>query len=454
MQMVLGLGSNQGDRLSYLRRAIHLLHSIAPSSFQILNLSPIYESKALLPAGASPSWDQPFFNINVLCECLLPPEKLLPLIKGIEKKLGRKAGERWAPREMDIDILTAGALYLKTPPLEIPHPGLTERPFALLPLIDLLPDWVCPVPGPNLGKTARAIGDSLKWNVQGTLPFETCRSLLCFTETVGILNLTPDSFSDGGCWNQPDQAIEKAYTLVSQGVSILDIGAESTRPQAERNPITPKEEWRRLEPVLKSLSALFSNWPTPVTLSIDTRNAEVAEKALNAGADWINDVSGFEAIRMQEVVKNSDAQLVMMHSLGVPPERHRILSPEKDPISTLLDWAEQRLRQLETKGILRDRIIFDPGIGFGKSVEQTWAILRGIHRFRSLGVKTLIGHSRKSFFSQLFPSTPTDRDLETVTVSLDLAQKGVDYLRIHQTEMHRRAFQVWTQTNGVCRWTP
>jgi dihydropteroate synthase len=319
--------------------------------------------------------------------------------------------------------------------LKIPHPSLYDRPFALLPFADLLPRSSLLPSQEKLDEWRRKPPEQV--------PFRTRRSLFHLTQIVGILNITPDSFSDGGHYFKPDLALQHAEKLREQGIQILDIGAESTRPKA--TPVSPSEEWNRLAPILEGLKN------KNLILSVDTRHAEVAQRAIQAGAHWINDVGGFNDPAMQKAVAESEVDLVMMHSLTVPPIPGHVLPSHLDPVIQLLSWAENRIQELESRGISRNRIIFDPGLGFGKTVEQSWEILRGIHRFQTLGIRILVGHSRKSFLSCLTQVPSSERDIETLTLSLDLASQGVDYIRIHQTEMHSRALKAWTQVNGMVR---
>jgi dihydropteroate synthase len=240
---------------------------------------------------------------------------------------------------------------------------------------------------------------------------------------VGILNVTPDSFSDGGRYFSPEDAVRAAHVLAESGADIIDIGAESTRPNA--TPISADEEWNRLQPVLEGLKD-FS-----VPLSIDTRHPETARRALAYGAAWINDVSGLANPEMLQVVKDSAASLVLMHSLTVPADSNITLDNGADPVVEVMHWAEQRFDALEREGIARERIIFDVGIGFGKTAAQSWTLLNNIAAFHAFGVPLLVGHSRKSFLGS------TDRDATTLDVSRRMVAAGVQYLRVHDIAAHQ-----------------
>ncbi len=431
--IVLGLGSNCGDRLRFLRKAIQNLKSrqISPQ-VDVLAISPLYESDALLPPGAPQDWNQSFLNLAVLCRTTLSPVELLQHIKQIEGSMGRKQRERWAPREIDIDILKMHALVFSSDQLQIPHPSLEDRPFALLPLDDLVPEWGLSRP---------------EWRnaPEEEIPFRTHRSTFFLTELIGILNITPDSFSDGGLDLNSQMTFQRALKMISQGVRILDLGAESTRPQAI--PVTPETEWMRLEPVLESLQSVSS----PIRISIDTRHPEVASQSIKKGIHWINDVTGLENPEMQRVAADSEVDWVIMHSITIPPQKNRTLPLTENPTSTLLSWAEQRIHGLVRSGISRERMIFDPGIGFGKTREQSWQILREIRKFQDLGVRILVGHSRKSLFSSVTDRPFHERDFDTSMLSAHLAANGVDYLRVHHPEMNESSLKLWTQIDGISR---
>jgi dihydropteroate synthase len=248
------------------------------------------------------------------------------------------------------------------------------------------------------------------------------------TKLVGIANLTPDSFSDDGQYNSTQAALAHIMQLVEDEADSVDIGAESTRPGAV--PLTHEEEWQRLEPVLNQL-------PTPVVFSVDTRHPQTAAKALALGAGWINDVSGFANPAMVEAVKHSDCKLVVMHSLSIPADKNIVLSDSVDIIQELLSFIHTRVGYLENRGIAKERILFDPGIGFGKTPVQSAYILEHIAAFKPLGVPLYIGHSRKSFLGLPKDATNAMRDEATLAVSKKLIEYGVDYLRVHNVKAHR-----------------
>lgn len=245
-----------------------------------------------------------------------------------------------------------------------------------------------------------------------------------------IVNLTPDSFSDGGKFAEAEEALAAIEGFIADGAAVIDIGAESTRPGA--TPVSPEEEWQRLEPVLSLLHRVRK---PGVAFSVDTRHGRTARRALAAGADWINDVTGFSSHDMVQAVKDSDCTLVMMHSLGAPADKSVTLPEGIDVVEALLAWARARVALLEEQGIDKNCIVFDPGLGFGKTPAQSHAIVRGIAQFKALGLPVLVGHSRKSFLG----GDAANRDGATLAMSLILAGQGVDYLRVHDVRAHAQA---------------
>lgn len=260
------------------------------------------------------------------------------------------------------------------------------------------------------------------------------------TQLVGILNLTPDSFSDGGNYTSAERAIEQADALMEAGADIIDIGAESTRPGAI--PLTEAEEWQRLEPVL----TVLCNQGLPI--SLDSYHPGNIIKALDLGIAWVNDVTGFTNPLMLEAIshapKERELRIVLMHNLGIPANPTKLLPLQEDPVALVFAWAEARIADLTGQGIDKDQIIFDPGIGFGKNATQSLTLIKRIKEFHTLGVELLVGHSRKSCFSVLTNVSPGARDPETYTASVYLAGCGVQFLRVHDVDGNARALKVFS----------
>jgi len=432
--LILGLGTNLGDNLKNLRQAILLLGQ--SSQFKVLEASPIYQSEALLPPGSPSSWNQNYLNLALACETTLSPEEVLAFIKGVETQLGRTHSERWAPRLIDIDILAWCNQSINKTNLQIPHPGLCERPFALWPLLDLLPDWQHPQ------HDIKGVIHSWGSRFTQQAPFGTHQipQRVDTPSIVGILNITPDSFSDGGNFTSIEKALKHAQKLFSDGAEIIDIGAESTRPGATA--ITPQQEWGLLEPIIHAIKQHWQQQVFKPKISIDTRHYEVAEKSLGLDIDWINDVTGFSDPNMQAVVAKTNAKCVVMHNLGVPPQKDIVLASQPDACTQVIQWAQKRLHELIKSGIQTEQLIFDIGIGFGKTPQQNFELLKHISRFEQLNFPILVGHSRKSFLGILNNKKPQERDLETAILSYHLAQQKVDYLRVHDVAANVEAVKI------------
>ena len=255
---------------------------------------------------------------------------------------------------------------------------------------------------------------------------------------MGILNVTPDSFSDGGRFTNPAAALVQARAMQAGGADLIDIGGESTRPGAAEVPVA--EELRRTVPVIAALRAAMPDLP----ISIDTRKAEVARAALQAGAAMVNDVSalGYDP-GMAAVVASSGAPLCLMHAQGAPG------SMQDDPrygdvLLDVYDAMAARIAVAEAAGIPRARIVIDPGIGFGKTTAHNLALIRGVALFHGLGCAILIGASRKRFIGVIGGAdTPDARMPGSVAVALACVAQGVQILRVHDVGETRQALAVW-----------
>jgi dihydropteroate synthase len=258
---------------------------------------------------------------------------------------------------------------------------------------------------------------------------------------MGIVNATPDSFSDGGKYLATDVAVQHALQLVADGADLLDIGGESTRPGSQ--PVPLDEELRRVIPVVEQLASAVK-----VPISIDTSKAEVARQALQAGARIVNDISGltFDPA-MINVCCQQPCGVVCMHIQGTP------LTMQSDPryddvVEDLYRFFVKRLEELEQQGLPRERIVIDPGIGFGKTAQHNLQILQHIDRFHQTGRPVLIGHSRKRFLQKILGHALDERSFGTVGVSIAMAQKGVEILRIHDVAATRDAITAWKAVVG------
>ncbi|WP_417516368.1 dihydropteroate synthase [Minwuia sp.] len=260
--------------------------------------------------------------------------------------------------------------------------------------------------------------------------------LLVSPTVMGIVNVTPDSFSDGGKASEADTAVAQAFRLVREGAGIVDVGAESTRPGAREVPID--EEWARLEPVLAALRG------HDIRVSVDTRKAEVMRRALALGVPVINDVSAltFDPDALP-VVADSDADVVLMHAQGLPETMQDNPSYD-DLIGEVGDYLSDRIAACEAAGIDRARIIVDPGIGFGKTFRQNLQLLRHLAEFQSLGVRILVGASRKGFIGWLTGVKQADQRLGgSIGAALAAVQGGADIIRVHDVAETVQAITVY-----------
>ena len=236
---------------------------------------------------------------------------------------------------------------------------------------------------------------------------------------MGVLNVTPDSFSDGGRFLEPPAAIEQARRLAAEGADIIDIGAESTRPYGGMRPVSLEEERARLEPILPAVATIG------IPVSIDTLKAAVAAWALEAGAAIVNDVWGLQRdADMARVVAEHGAPVVIMHN-------RETADPTIDIIADVMEFFSRSLEIAWRRGIARDRIVLDPGIGFGKTPEQSMACIAKLDEFRSFGLPLLVGASRKRFINSVSPSEPTERLGGSLAAHLIAAENGAAIIRAH-----------------------
>ncbi|WP_417849670.1 dihydropteroate synthase [Thalassoglobus sp.] len=257
-----------------------------------------------------------------------------------------------------------------------------------------------------------------------------------FPKLMGIVNVTPDSFSDGGDWLAPADAVAHAMQLVEEGADILDVGGESTRPGAEPVPID--EELRRVIPVIEQLAS-----QTDVPISIDTMKSEVAKAALQAGASIINDVSAFEHDpRMTEIAAGCGCGVILMHRQGTPQTMQN--NPQYDDVvAEVSEYLFHRTQTLTQLGIAAERIVIDPGIGFGKTAEHNLSLLTHIAELRAHGHSVLIGHSRKRFLSKIIGRPIEERLAGTLGVAIALAQQNTDLIRVHDVAAVKDALLAW-----------
>ncbi len=269
-----------------------------------------------------------------------------------------------------------------------------------------------------------------------TIPFGPAPRLM------GIVNITPDSFSDGGKTWEPATAVEYGLRLVEAGADLLDIGGESTRPGAEK--VEVREELRRVLPVVQALAGKVQ-----VPISVDTSKAAVAREALAAGAEVINDVTACRADpEMVPLLADSGCGVCVMHMQGTPATMQQ--NPTyADVVNDVLNFLRDRRDALETAGIDRTRIAVDPGIGFGKTLEHNLDLLRNAGRFHRLGCPVLVGHSRKRFIGSVLGDDAAERTAGTIGSALALTLHGVQLLRVHDVAEVRQALRLFEACGGL-----
>jgi dihydropteroate synthase len=274
------------------------------------------------------------------------------------------------------------------------------------------------------------------WRLKSrTLRFGPCPLLM------GILNVTPDSFSDGGQFGDAAAAVDWALALDAAGADILDIGGESTRPFSE--PVDEREELARVLPVLEALAGKLA-----IPISIDTSKATVAREALAAGAEIINDVTALAGEGMLALATESGAGVCAMHMQGTPQTMQN--DPRYDDVvGEVFAWLAARRDALVAGGIPRERIALDPGIGFGKTHEHNLTLLAHCHRFHELGCPLVVGHSRKGFIGKVLRDKEADRLAGTIGVSLALANQRVQVLRVHDVGAVRQALLLYEAVGGI-----
>lgn len=289
----------------------------------------------------------------------------------------------------------------------------------------------------NESRTSMHIESSRQWRLRTrTLHFTKLPCLM------GIVNVTPDSFSDGGKFATQDSAVDQALRLAAQGADILDIGGESTRPYS--TPVTEDEELRRVIPVVQAIAER-----TKVPISVDTSKARVAYEAIAAGAEIINDVTGLTGDpQMMTIARESGAGICAMHMQGTP-QTMQDHPHYDDVVEEIADYLRARRDALEAAGIPRDRICLDPGIGFGKTHEHNLELLVHCHRFHALGCPLLVGHSRKGFIAKIIGDKERDRTAGTIGVALALARQQVQVIRVHDVQPVRDALLLFAASGGI-----
>ncbi|KDP21653.1 hypothetical protein JCGZ_03324 [Jatropha curcas] len=455
-EVVIALGSNVGQRLHNFNKALQMMKQ---SGINITRHGCLYETA---PAYVT---DQPhFLNSAVRAVTKHGPHELLEVLKKIEKDIGRTAGIRYGPRPIDLDILFYGKFRIDSATLTVPHERIWERPFVMAPLVDLL--------GSDIENDTVACWHSLSrhsgglfesWEKLGgehLIGKEGLKRVIPIgnhlwdwsqkTSVMGIINLTPDSFSDGGKFQCVDSVVSQVHLMLSEGVDIIDFGAQSTRPMASR--LSPQEELDRLMPVLEAVVKIPEM--NGKLISVDTFYSEVASEAVKMGAQLVNDVSGGRLDpNMTKVVAGLEVPYVTMHMRGDPTTMQNTENLQYDDVcKQVASELYLRINDAELSGIPAWRVIIDPGIGFSKNTRQNLDILMGLPTIRAEIAKkslalshapVLIGPSRKRFLGEIC-SRPAaiERDPATIASITAGILGGANIVRVHNVRDNVDAVKV------------
>ena len=465
-RVFIALGSNLGDRFDMIEKACQAMEA---TNIRIVRTSSLWETSPMYV-------ERQGRFINGVCEVAttLEPAALLNRLQSIENELGRVKVVDKGPRNIDLDILLYDSRIIESTALQVPHKLMLEREFVLRPLCQLIPDEMLPQPlsprttfrdhlralhtkaysSSSRAAANRNLGqDSPRVPVSPRLPLLAPLLNSRKTELMSILNLTPDSFSDGGKLPlYSSSALSTTiYEHVHQGAVIIDIGGQSSRPGAAD--ITATEEFSRVLPAIEACKRIAAS--IPVAISVDTYRAEVAEAAVKAGADIINDISaGLLDPNMLPTIARLDCTYILMHMRGTP---QTMTSKENctyngDLIQVIANELFERIAAAEAAGIRRWRMILDPGIGFAKTKDQNLEVLRRFDELRNHprleGFPWVVGVSRKGFVGTVTGvKAPSQRIWGTAAAVATAVQKGADIVRVHDVkemaQVVRMADAIW-----------
>ncbi|CAK7326224.1 unnamed protein product [Dovyalis caffra] len=444
-EVVIALGSNVGNRLHNFNEALQLMKK---SGINITRHACLYETA---PAYVT---DQPqFLNSAVRAVTKLGPHELLGVLKKIEMDMGRTVGIRYGPRPIDLDILFYGKFKVNSDILTVPHERIWERPFVMAPLMDLLGldvenDTVAcwhslSIRSGGLFESWEKLGGEYligKDRMKRVLPIgNDLWDWSLKTSVMGILNLTPDSFSDGGKFQSVEAAVSQVRLMILEGADMIDLGAQSTRPMASR--ISPQEELDRLIPVLEAILKMPEM--NGKLISVDTFYSEVASEAVSKGAHIVNDVSGGQLDpNMTKVVAGLEVPYVAMHMRGDPTTMQNSENLQYDDVcKQVASELYSRFADAELSGIPAWRIIIDPGLGFSKKTEHNLDLLMRLPTMRaeiarkSLAMShapVLLGSSRKKFLGEICTRpAASERDPATVASVTAGVLGGANIVRVH-----------------------
>ncbi|KAF2475864.1 Dihydropteroate synthase [Lindgomyces ingoldianus] len=436
----IALGSNLSDRVKMIEKACQDME--ASGSIRILRTSSLWETQAMYVLN-----QDKFVNGVCEVETSLPPIELLNKLQSIENQLGRVKVIDKGPRNIDLDILLYDQIVFSDERLQIPHTLMLERGFVLRPLCEMIPERCLPT---HISLPA----GTFRYHLSKLPPLETPISPLTpispslppisayhsarDTRIMSIINLTPDSFSDGGKHYNIDENILSNIikSHVAAGATILDLGGQSTRPGAIQ--VSESEELSRVCPTIKLIRSIPEARNTAI--SVDTYRASVAEAAIQAGANMVNDVSaGLMDTDMLSTVAHLGCTVCLMHMRGTPETMNRHASYPDGVVETVGRELLERVQAAEAAGIRRWRIILDPGIGFAKTQEHNLELLRRLSELRRYpglhGLPWLVGTSRKAFVGRITGvKEAKERTWGTAAAVTAAIQGGADIIRVHDVE--------------------
>lgn len=420
MEYIIGIGANIGYTLENIKTAIEVISQ--HKDMQVLAKASLYSSKALLKADAPASWDITYINTAIKIKSALKPKDLLKVLKFIEINIGRDFEKpRWSPRIIDLDILAAGNMLYHDQELNIPHKELLNRSFALAPLLEIDNNWRHPAfYNDDLNAKLATLDKSIK-----------LKQKLSSTMRMGIVNLSDQSFSDGNLDTKQRQ--ENLFELIEAGAEIIDIGAESTKPNAITMPID--EEFSKLDDFLNYLKSQFPNLKYRPLISIDTRRFEIMQKILAKHNDiiWmINDVECNDITKKAKLIAKYDKKYVITHNTGIT-DRDKYLKIDNS-INEIIEYFNNKKNTLLEYGVKQSNIYFDIGFGFGKKAETAKFLLENINKIKNnLKLKALVGHSRKpSILGIAKNSSIEELDIATKNLSLELEKLNIEIIRVHK----------------------
>ncbi|KAF2196752.1 folic acid synthesis protein-like protein [Delitschia confertaspora ATCC 74209] len=446
----IALGSNLGDRVSEIERSCNLMD--ASGEIHVLRTSSLWETKAMYVL------DQDNF-VNGVCEIetSLSPIELLDQLQSIEKTMKRVKVIDKGPRNIDLDILLYDEITFSNDRLQVPHALMLEREFVLRPLCELIPSQAPPTSPFN------TFSDYLKALPAPEIPISPMTPLAPSlspitanhthrkTHVMSILNLTPDSFSDGGKNYHVDTSVltTTMKSHIAAGATILDLGGQSTRPGAVQ--VSAEEELARVLPAIDLIRSIPE--ATNIAISVDTYRSDVAAAAIQKGADIVNDVSaGLMDERMLGTMAELGCTVCLMHMRGTPETMNELASYPDGVVETVGRELLGRVQAAEAAGVRRWRIILDPGIGFAKTQEHNLELLRRLHELRNYpglqGLPWLVGTSRKAFVGRITGvKEAKERTWGTAAAVTAAIQGGADIIRVHDVEemgqVARMADAVW-----------